>query len=166
MPFAARFLLLAPLCAVLAGCGTDDISNARQERFFARTDNEVGRVKSSVERYNWAKGKNEEYALLVDEAEAELRTLREELIELRRGNDKRAQELAGLRAEAQKLDGEIAAAGKAVEEKKKAVAGAQAELKKVEEERAALRGRLAKLKTDLPFTRRQIESIERRLSGN
>lgn len=154
---------LIALLGLLSACGTGEISNAKQERFFARAESEEGRLKNYIRRYNWAKEQGEDYASLVDEAEAEFTKLREELVQLRRGNDKRAQELAGLRAETKKLDGDVAAAKKVLDEKKKAAAGAKAAVDKAEKERAGLAARLQKLKTALPGAAQRIAALERQL---
>lgn len=151
------------LLTLFSACGTGEISNAKQERFFVRAESEEGRLKNYIRRYNWAKEQRDDYATLVEDAETELTELREQLIELRRGNAKRAQELGGLRAETKKLDGEIAATKKALGEKQKASAGAKAAVDKAEKERAALSARLKKLQTDLPGAARRIAALERQL---
>jgi chromosome segregation ATPase len=162
LALATRTLLIAAISA-LGACGTSEVSNAKQERYFNRAESEEGRIRNLVKRFNWAKEQSAEYEELVAEAEGELTTLRESLLEVRRGNDKRAQELGGLRAETKKLEGEITAAKTALEAKKKEAAAAQGSLAQAEKERQALLQRLAALQTELPYAKRQIADLERRL---
>lgn len=159
---ATSVLIIASVLA-FAACGTGEVSNAKQERYFNRAESEEGRIRNLVKRYNWAKEQSAEYEELVGEAESELTELRESLLEVRRSNAKRAQELGGLRAETKKLEGEIAAAQKALEAKKKEAASAKGGLDKATAERDALAKRLAALQTELPYAKRQIADLERRL---
>ncbi|MEZ6196111.1 MAG: hypothetical protein R3F20_10365 [Planctomycetota bacterium] len=174
MPHPARILRPAALAAALllplAACGTEDISNAKQERYFARAESEEGRVRNFVARYNWAKAKHEEYGELVADAEAELSELRTALVEARRLNDQRARELKALADEAATLDANIAAQTAARDQKQAAIKASQEQIAALQTQQTTLEGQrkaladeVGALQSSVPRARTELHHVKRLL---
>ncbi|MEE9392890.1 MAG: hypothetical protein V3W41_10335 [Planctomycetota bacterium] len=144
-----RLALVLTAALLGSGCATESISMNKQERYFARSQSELGRIQNYVERYSWAKEKSDEYREMVQESESELRELRVEIAQLRDVNKKRAKELQGLSKESDALAKSVATEKAKIASSKGALAKSQTEFAALQKQKAAAAAQTATLRKSL-----------------
>ena len=139
-------LLYLPSCSTSADA-TDE------EFYFAKAAGEKSLALSYLKRAQFARKKQVEYLELAETQEALLRDLRAELARLRADNNKRAQQIQGLKTESANL----AKALKAATDAKAQVA---AKTRALQEEKKALEGGISGLKAEIAALKKQQKALE------
>lgn len=145
MRYMICLLVLVP---VLGAC-QETISFEERERFHARAESEEASVRDCVKRIQWAQSKVEEYYPVLEQAEADLASLRGEVRQLRDRNARLARDLATLNDEAGKLEADKNKLSGEVATKNAEIAALKSRLTELKESHAAAAPKIDSLLVEL-----------------